>query len=141
MDLAITIYLIDVLNAVFNGNLQVLSYLTLTAMGGLGTLYLVFGGKQSALAAKHKRELGHHIPEGEGFASFFYMLPKKYILSVTIPLIVGNLLVPSKDTMYTMLAAYGVQTAAENENVQQFAGKSLEVLEKAMDEYLEDGEY
>lgn len=46
---------------------------------------------------------------------------------------------PSKDTMYTMAAAYGVQTAAENPNVQRLAGKSLQVLEGKLDEYLKEG--
>ena len=141
MDLALTVYLIDVLNAVFNGALVFLSYLALIKISLLGLGYYICGGEQAALSYKQKSEVGHYTNNDEAFANFYYILPRKFILSITIPLIVGNLLVPSKDTMYTMLAAYGVQTAAESENVQQFAGKSLEVLEKAMDEYLEDGEY
>lgn len=46
--------------------------------------------------------------------------------------------IPSKDTMYTMAAAYGVQTAAENPNVQRVAGKSLQVLEGKLDEFLKE---
>lgn len=45
-------------------------------------------------------------------------------------------ILPSKSTMYTMAAAYGVQTAAENPNVQRLAGKSLQLLEDKLDEYL-----
>lgn len=58
--------------------------------------------------------------------------------------IVGALLflisaiMPSKDTMYTMAAAYGVQTAAENPNVQRVAGKSLQVLEGKLNEFLKE---
>ena len=47
-------------------------------------------------------------------------------------------LIPSKDTMYTMAAAYGVQTVAENPNVQRVAGKSLQVLEGKLDEFLKE---
>lgn len=45
---------------------------------------------------------------------------------------------PDKETMYTMAAAYGVQTAAENPNVQRVAGKSLQVLEGKLDEFLKE---
>ena len=45
-------------------------------------------------------------------------------------------ILPSKSTLYTMAAAYGVQTAAENQNVQRLAGKSLQLLEDKLDEYL-----
>jgi hypothetical protein len=38
--------------------------------------------------------------------------------------------------MYTMLAAYGVQEIVTNPKVQELGGKSLDVLEKAMDEYI-----
>lgn len=55
---------------------------------------------------------------------------------VSVMLIILSAFIPSKDTMYTMAAAYGVQTAAENPNVQRVAGKSLEVLESKLDEYL-----
>lgn len=49
--------------------------------------------------------------------------------------VVYTVFVPSKDTSYKMLAAYGVEQVAENPDVKRLAGKSLEVLEKAMDEY------
>ena len=44
--------------------------------------------------------------------------------------------IPSQDTGYKMLAAYGVETIASNDDVQKFAGKSLQVIEKAMASYL-----
>ncbi|AJT60776.1 hypothetical protein [Citrobacter phage CVT22] len=52
--------------------------------------------------------------------------------------IVVSCLLPSKDTMYTMAATYGVQSVAENSNVQRLAGKSLQVLESKLDEYLKE---
>jgi flagellar basal body-associated protein FliL len=47
-------------------------------------------------------------------------------------------LVPSKETVYKMLAAYGVEKVAENPDVRRLAGRSLDVLEKAMDSYVKD---
>lgn len=47
-------------------------------------------------------------------------------------------LIPSQDTAYKMLAAYGVSEVAQNEDVQKLAGKSLQVIEKAMDKYIQD---
>ena len=49
-------------------------------------------------------------------------------------LIVG--LTPNRETLYTMVAAYTVQDIATSPEVQKLAGKSLEVVNKAMDEYL-----
>lgn len=48
-------------------------------------------------------------------------------------------LAPDKETSYTMLAAYGVQTVSEAPEVREVMGKSVQVLEKYMDNYLEEG--
>lgn len=45
-------------------------------------------------------------------------------------------LTPNKETLYTMVAAHTVQDIATSPKVQELAGKSLEVVNKAMDEYL-----
>lgn len=45
-------------------------------------------------------------------------------------------LTPNKETLYTMVAAHTVQDIATSPEVQELAGKSLEVINKAMDEYL-----
>lgn len=63
----------------------------------------------------------------------------KWMPIVGAVLFLTNSLIPSKDTMYTMAAAYGVQTAAENPNVQRVAGKSLQVLEGKLDEFIKEG--
>lgn len=47
-------------------------------------------------------------------------------------------LLPSKQGIYQMAAAYGVQTAATNPDVQRLAGKSLQVLENSLDKYLKE---
>lgn len=67
--------------------------------------------------------------------------PKKLLSKLIFSWIfVGCLCVftPDKETMYTMAAAYGVQTAAENPNVQRVAGKSLQLLEGKLDEFLKE---
>lgn len=48
-------------------------------------------------------------------------------------------LLPTKETAYKMLAAYGVTEVVMSETVQKYAGGSLKVLDKAMDEYLGEG--
>lgn len=52
------------------------------------------------------------------------------------------LLVPSKDTALQMAAAYGVteayEVASQSEEVKRLAGKSLDLLEKHMDEALKE---
>lgn len=46
--------------------------------------------------------------------------------------------IPDKQTIYTMAAAYGVQEAVANPDVQRVAGKSLAVIEKTLDAYLKE---
>ncbi len=60
----------------------------------------------------------------------------KWTVSLCILTFIAILL-PSKSTSYKMLAAYGVMEVADTERAQQLTGKSLEVLETAMDRYLE----
>jgi len=47
-------------------------------------------------------------------------------------------LIPDKETLYTMVAAYTVQDIATSPKVQELGGKSLEVIEKVMDDYLKE---
>lgn len=69
-------------------------------------------------------------------------LTTKYSTIPAAIMMVFLFLTPSKDTAYKMLAAYGVieayTAAADSEKVQALAGKSLSVLEKAMDNYIEE---
>ena len=60
--------------------------------------------------------------------------------SISIVLLLIAVFAPSKSTMYQMLAVKGLTDLSENEKVQELGGKSLEVLEKAMDDYLKDDE-
>ncbi len=67
---------------------------------------------------------------------------RRVSVRVFVSVIFITLLLPNNSTAYKMLAAYGVtevyQAASESERVQKLAGKSLQVLDKAMDSYLED---
>lgn len=61
---------------------------------------------------------------------------------ISIALVSGTLFtfVPTKEMAYTMLAAYGVEEIVTNERVQELGGKSLDVIEKALDEFLQEEE-
>lgn len=73
----------------------------------------------------------------EKYPEFYKSLwPLKVFLLISIPLL---FFIPSKDTAYKMLAAYGVQSIITNPEVQKLGGKSLDVLNKTMDEYLQEG--
>ena len=64
---------------------------------------------------------------------------KRFWVAIFLGILLCNIL-PDKETSYVLLAAYGVQEIASNDKVQELGGKSLEVLEKAMDEYLKESE-
>jgi len=49
-------------------------------------------------------------------------------------------LIPTKEISYAMLAAYGVEEIVTNDRVQELGGKSLDVIEKALDEFLQEEE-
>lgn len=71
---------------------------------------------------------------------------KPFKFWIIILLVVGgissamNMVVPSKDTAYKMIAAYGVTEIMQTDKAKRLGGKSLEVLEKVMDEYLKESE-
>lgn len=72
----------------------------------------------------------------EDFLRFAERFPLKTMITVPLTISFLSSFIPSQDTAYKMLAAYGVEEIVSNEKVQELGGKSLEVLEKAMDEYL-----
>lgn len=108
MELALLFYLAGVLD-----NLQV-------ALVILGVFGIIGGVVVCAV-----------MSEAEGTIKGF----KRYPLICIFALIFATLL-PNKSTIYTMAAAYGVQQAATNPDVQRLAGKSLSLLESKLDEYL-----
>lgn len=63
---------------------------------------------------------------------------KGLIVAAIIALI--NATIPNEDAGYKILAAYGVESIAQNEDVQRLGGKSLELLEQSIDKHLSGGE-
>ena len=64
---------------------------------------------------------------------FYIFLPMCLLGSVF------NIVLPSKDTAYKMLAAYGLQetveAASKSEDVKRLASKSLSLIERSIDDY------
>jgi len=111
------IYFIDVLSS--NGGLGVTGFLLLA--GSIVVHLIIYAESNEGEAKKFKD-----------------MFPLKTVVSISVVFMIYSFIVPSKDTAYKMLAAYGVYELTQNERAKNLGGKSLEVLEAAMDEYLED---
>ena len=62
--------------------------------------------------------------------------PSKWIPILAFVCLVSSALTPDKQTIYTMIAASTVEDIVSSPKVQELGGKSLEVLNKAMDDYL-----
>ena len=122
MDLIWIIYLIDVFTD-NNGMETLASFLVLSIF--IGCLMRAFLDPEGCNRSDYKVGV---------------QLTTKYSTIPAVIMVVFLFLTPSKDTAYKMLAAYGVTeaytAAADSEKVQALAGKSLSVLEKAMDDYL-----
>lgn len=121
MELVLVIYLIDL-------------------MAGINYILPLFIGVVGLLSIALVAMAIHDFASKDVTDSFRNKLPK--ILKIWATLLTASVflawLTPSRETSYAMLAAYGVQTVAEVEKVQEVAGKSLKVLERYMDDYLEE---
>ena len=64
---------------------------------------------------------------------------KAYIFSILFASTFGlfSMILPSKDTAYTMLAAYGVQGIAETDEAKRLGSKSFQLIEQTLDKYLD----
>lgn len=125
MDLVWIIYFIDVICGDWSG-LGVLCVLTFIASS---VFYFVY---------KLSKSEDSPTDDTKQLIKFCENIPLKTFMFVPfILLFLGNF-IPSKDTAYKMLSAYGVTEIVQNEKVQELGGKSLEVLEKAMNEYLKE---
>lgn len=66
-----------------------------------------------------------------------YNLAKSLLF--TIPILSTFVwIVPDKETSYTMLAVYGAQEIVQSDEATRIMGKSVEVFEAYMDDYLEE---
>lgn len=68
--------------------------------------------------------------------------PAAWIIGTVFALNLIGQFIPTKETAYTMAAAYGIgevyKSASESEDVQRLASKSLLVLEQSLDKYLSE---
>ena len=137
MELAFVIYLIDNITALKDHifGLSDFIFLTIIILGllisGIGGL-IVFAllemsmdeFKDSVIYTFYKKLI----------KSWFYILLPLCFLGTVL-----NVVLPSKDTAYKMLAAYGLQetveAASKSEDVKRLANKSLTLIEKSIDEY------
>lgn len=67
----------------------------------------------------------------------FGFKPSLFTAIASVIMLMLSVLCPSKQGLYTMAAAKGVEIAASSPDVKRLAGKSLDVLEQAMDKYLD----
>ena len=122
MNLALIVYLIGVLSTeghLFGWGIALCAFITCIRIVAITNVY----GASSSYKEEAK-ELLNSISK-----------ITKPILITSVVMVIYGFFMPSKETAYTMLAAYGVETAVTNPNVQRVASKSLEVLESYMDEY------
>lgn len=62
----------------------------------------------------------------------------KVVVIPAILMVIFQLIVPSKETAYKMLAIYGGVSVIQSPEVQKLGGKGVAVLNKVMDEYLQE---
>lgn len=131
MSLVFIVYLVGVLPALTG---------MLGFLGGFGSFALVFGGTVLTLMGNFmsryswddKTEFDNKKAAcGRWGKRAFKCLP------ITLFIALIAVLIPSERTMYTMLGTYGVQTIAENPDVQKMAKQSLSIIEKTLQNYEE----
>ena len=146
MELAFVIYLIDNITALKGsfwgfGDLVGMSLVfSIVTAFALVVIFmstdpdLVYGDGDSAKAERlANREKYLNMIKKFWKNTFFWTLPIFIVGSIL------NTVLPSKDTAYKMLAAYGLQEAVEaaskSEDVKRLASKSLTLIEKSIDDY------
>ena len=137
MELAFVIYLIDNITSLKEHifGLSDFMFLTILILGllitGVGAL-IVFGLIE--MSVNEFRESVIYAFYKKLVKSWFYILLPLCLLGS-----VFNVVLPSKDTAYKMLAAYGLQetveAASKSEDVKRLASKSLSLIEKSIDDY------
>ena len=78
--------------------------------------------------------------DDEAFRLFLRKPVWKKLMIFGIAVLFLSNFIPERDTAYKMLAAYGVEEAIKLPQVQGVADKSLQVLNKAMDDYLKESD-
>ena len=109
------IYLIDVL---------------CSGWGGLGLILFVLGSGSSILYVA-----GHF---DEDLTEICERLPIKSTTVVCVVLLLLGNLIPTKETAYKMLLAYGAVEVVQNEDVQEVFGDGLDILKLTIKEYKDE---
>ena len=137
MELAFVIYLIDNITALKDHifGLSDFIFLTILVLGCLvtGVGALVVFALMEMPVNKFKESVIYTFYKKLVKSWFYIFLPMCLLGSVF------NIVLPSKDTAYKMLAAYGLQetveAASKSEDVKRLASKSLSLIEKSIDDY------
>lgn len=120
MELATTIYLISLFSK----------------LGGAAGFMAVVIGMLAATAFGVAAIIGQ-VEDDESAKAFVKQGLKPSVITVVL-LILTTAIVPNKNTMYAMLAAYGGQSVIESEAAGRLAPKSLKLLEGYMDKQLKE---
>jgi hypothetical protein len=131
MDLIWIIYFIDVLSS--GGGYGALAFLTLICSAGL------VGFRQANYSTYDSDNEDSGCYKGKR-TNLAYNSIFKWMLTTFIVLVLLESFLPSKNTAYKMLAAYGATELAQTDEAARIGSKSLEVLEKFMDDYLKESE-
>lgn len=131
MELVWIIYLIEVVtNIEMWGVTYLLGILTVTTVGWVGV---------SGIYALENKDVYF-----KDLIKIYFDILKRKLIIIPALLVFGfgslfNALMPSKDTAYLMLGAYGVQTVAEtvgkSEDVQKIGKSTLKLVNSAIEKY------
>ena len=142
MNLVLMIYLVEMLGQA-NVTLSVLTIITtLLFLVGLGfSIFspIVFRSDEDDNRVRHTAYDGTVDRRYEPLVHtplMDYLKYTKKLLTVLMFLMLLGVVLPTKNTAYTMLAAYGVTEVAQSERVQELAGNSLELLNQKIGSYL-----
>jgi len=126
MSLALIVYLINVIPgiavmSVFVGVFCLIAgLLTIPWMLGIMDGYADIQSKECAEELKKPKSL------------------MKKLVGFSLGLFLIAVLVPSENTMYTMLAAYGVERVATNEKTQEILGNGVDILNLQLQKYKDE---
>jgi len=126
MSLALIVYLINVIPGI--GFLAFVLGFCCVVAAGLSIFWIVsvLDSYMNTNSAECKQELKR---------------PKKFIknlLTSAIGLFFVAIVIPSEKTLYTMLAAYGVEKVATNEKTQEILGNGVDILNLQLQKYKEE---
>jgi len=115
--------------------LALIIYLVFTALPAISTLAIVFCSSWAALAF-FGLTFGYIAKDSYPSEPALWDWTTKTLLKryakVAVACLVVSVLIPTKEVTAYMLAGYGVQTVAQNDQVQELAGDGLDVLQQLM---------